>query len=294
MMVKFARKDLALGLRVRFWASRIAVVPLLAGLLVGSAAAASGKTAAKLEPEVTVAVAANFTGPAKKIAAAFEQKTGTRVVLSFGATGGLYAQISQGAPVDVFLAADLVRPQKALDEGLAQRGSLFTYALGELVLYAPGEDVGDGAAVLKAGLFNKLAVADPKAAPYGAAGLAALKALGLLGRLESKLVYGANVTQTLQYVVSGNAELGFVAASQVLNAKPGEVWRVPTDLYPAISQGAVVLAHAPHPIAAEAFAAFLKGPQARLIITQSGYKTAPDVAMAGDGARWPACSQWAY
>lgn len=247
-----------------------------------------------LESEVNVLVAANFTGPAKQIAKAFEEKTGVKVKLSFGATGGLFAQISQGAPADVFLAADMVRPEKAVTEGLAKKDSLFTYALGQLVLYGPGLTVEEGKQTLRAGNFDKLAVADPKAAPYGAAGIATLKALGLYEALAPKLIYGASVTQTLQYVVSGNAELGFVAASQVPDAKPGEVWVVPEDLYPPIEQGAVVLVHAPHPKAADAFAGFLKSPAVRLIITQSGYKTTVQTAMAGKGVRWPACSQWTY
>lgn len=233
--------------------------------------AASGANG--LENQVNVAVAANFTGPSKQIAKAFEEKTGVKVVLSFGATGGLFAQISQGAPTDVFLAADLARPQKAVAEGLALKDSLFTYALGKLVLYGPGQSFSDGVAVLKSAQFGKLAVADPKAAPYGAAALAALSSMGLLDGLSHKLIYGTSITQTLQYVVSGNAEYGFVAASQVPDAKKGEVWEVPDALYPPIEQGAVVLTHAPHPKAALAFAQFLKGPEACKVIKQSGYKT---------------------
>lgn len=239
---------------------------------------------------INVAVAANFTGPAKIIAKAFEAKTGDTVRLSFGATGGLFAQISQGAPFDIFLAADRARPEKAVEAGLAVKDSLFTYALGQLVLYAPGMAIADGPAVLKAQTFEKLAVANPKAAPYGAAGVAVLKALHLYEALRPKLVFGANVSQTLQFVQTGNAELGFVALSQVQGEAKANLWQVPTTLYPPIEQGAVLLQPGAGSDAASAFLAFLKSPEGHAMIRAAGYEVVPSKVAAVSKvavAAWP-------
>lgn len=215
-----------------------------------------------------VAVAANFTAVAEELEALFEARGEHQLALSFGATGQLYAQISQAAPFEVFLAADTVRPELAVSQGLAVEGSFFVYAEGQLALYAPGRDASGGAAVLD-GDFDKLAIADPVAAPYGAAAVQTLAALGLYEAIEPKLVMGENISQTLQFVESGNAELGFVAASQVMG-KAG-VWIVPSELHAPIEQGAVLLKAGVDNAAALAFLDFLRSDEAVAAIEAAGY-----------------------
>lgn len=223
--------------------------------------------------EVSVAVAANFTRPAEEIGAAFTAETGNSVTFSFGATGALYAQISQGAPFEVFLAADDTRPSLAVAEGFGVDGTVFTYAVGKVVLYAPGQDVTDGPAVLAANNFQHIAIANPKTAPYGAAALEVLGKLGLTEALASKVVTGENISQALQFVVSGNAELGFVALSQVIDTPASEVWRIPAEDYTPIAQDAVLLKTGESDPAAMAFVAFLKSDTAKAIIEKYGYET---------------------
>ena len=215
-----------------------------------------------------VAVAANFTAAAEELEALFEANGEHQLELSFGATGQLYAQISQAAPFDVFLAADTARPERAIAEGFGVDGSFFVYAEGQLALYAPGLDVSGDDAVLK-GDFEKLAIADPGAAPYGAAAVEALRALGLYGAIGPKLVMGENISQALQFVESGNAELGFVAASQVLDK--ADVWLVPADLHAPIAQGAVLLKQGADNAAARAFLDFLRSEEAVVVIEAAGY-----------------------
>jgi len=217
---------------------------------------------------LNAAVAANFTAVAEELAAMFGKETGDEVVLSFGSTGQLYAQISQGAPFDVFLAADDERPGIAIRQGLAVEGTDFTYAVGRLVLYSPSLDVTAGEAAL-GGDFDKLAIADPQAAPYGAAAVETLEALDLYDALRPKLVTGENISQTLQFVESGNAELGFVAMSQVIGKT--YQWQVPAELYSPIRQDAVLLAHGTQNAAARAFLDFLRSPQAVAVIEAAGY-----------------------
>lgn len=217
---------------------------------------------------VNVAVAANFTTVAEELAAAFTAETGHDVALSFGATGGLYTQITQAAPFGVFLAADTARPERAIAEGHGVADSFFVYAQGRLALYGPGRDLGDGEAALRAD-FSQIAIADPQAAPYGKAAVETLAALGLSETLEPKVVWGENISQTLQFVESGNAELGFVAASQVLG-KPDQ-WLVPEALHEPIAQGAVLLKQGKDNPAAIAFVDFLKSETAVALIQASGY-----------------------
>lgn len=225
--------------------------------------------------EVRVAVAANFTTAMKRIAARFEASTGERVVSSFGSTGTLYAQICNGAPFDVFLAADKRRPRLLEENGDAVAGTRFTYAVGRLVLWSarPGY-VDDAGQVLKAGSFAHLAMANPKTAPYGAAAEQVLKDMGLWQRLQPRLVQGSNVAQTEQFVATGNAELGFVALAQVKGAADGasgSEWLVPHTLYRPIEQQAVLLKRGRHNAGARAFIAYLKGAQARSVIEKLGY-----------------------
>lgn len=242
-----------------------AALALAVGVLVPQA------SNAQVGGEVKAAVAANFTEPAKEIGAAFEKATGHRLALSFGATGQFYAQITQGAPFDVLISADKATPAKAIGEGYAVAGTAFTYAVGKLVLFSRSLDVSAGEAVLRGGKFTRIAVANPATAPYGAAAIEALKALGVHDTLLPRIVQGNNIAQTFQFVDTGNAELGFVALSQVIFLKQGSRWIVPANLYTPIAQDGVLLKVGADNDAAKAFLAFLKGPQARAVIENYGY-----------------------
>jgi molybdate transport system substrate-binding protein len=245
--------------------------PLLAAVLAAAMSLSTG--AAALAAEAKVAVAANFTEPAKAIAARFETTTGHKVVLSFGSSGQFYTQIANGAPYDVFLSADSERPAKAEADGLAVPGTRFTYATGRLVLFSktPGLVDAKGAVLAKGG-FDKLAIADPKAAPYGQAAVETLTKLKLYDQLKSKIVTGASITQAYQYVQTGAAELGFVALSQVIDETGGSRWLVPAADHSAIDQQAVLLKTGADNEAAKAFLRFLKGKEARAIIKRYGYE----------------------
>lgn len=226
--------------------------------------------------QVQVAVAANFTEPMKKIAADFEKATGHKAQLSFGSTGKFYAQIKAGAPFEVLVAADDETPLKLEKEEAAVAGSHFTYAIGKLVLWSSKEGVvDDKGEVLKKGDFEHLALANPKLAPYGAAGMETLKALGLEAAVGPKIVQGENIAQTYQFVSTGNAALGFVALSQVIGEsgkiKSGSAWIVPEKYYTTIRQDAVLLAKGKDNVAAQALMKFLKGEGARAIIRGYGY-----------------------
>lgn len=223
--------------------------------------------------EVKVAVAANFAEPAKEIARRFEARTGHDATLSFGSSGQFYAQIANGAPFEVFLSADRERPEKAEAAGLAVGGSRFTYAVGRLVLYSRTSGLVDPkGAVLKTGRFRKLAIADPRTAPYGAAAVETMRELGVYEAVRPKLVQGSSVTQAYQFVGAGAAELGFVALSQVAGVKGGSRWIVPAAAHAPIDQQAVLLKTGADSAAARAFLAFLKGPEARAIIRKRGYE----------------------
>lgn len=225
--------------------------------------------------EVHVAVAANFSAPMQKIAAAFEQDTGHKATLSFGATGKFYAQIKNGAPFQVLLAADQETPQRLEAEGLSVKGSRFTYAVGTLVLWSKQATlVDDKGEVLRKGGFERIALADPKLAPYGAAAVETLKRLGLLTTLQPKFVQGENIAQTYQFVATENAALGFVALSQVfsegrLNA--GSAWIVPADLHAPLQQDALILAAGKDNAAAAALMQYLRGDKARAVMRAYGY-----------------------
>ena len=225
--------------------------------------------------DVQVAVAANFAAPMQKIAAQFEKDSGHKLVLSSGATGKFYAQIRNGAPFEVLLAADDATPVKLEKEGYAVAGSRFTYAIGRLVLWSAKADVVDGKGeVLKKGPFTHLSIANPKLAPYGAAAAQTLKALGLLDAVQPKFVQAENITQAFQFIASGNAELGFVALSQVYEdgkLKSGSAWIVPANLHQPIRQDAVLLEKGRTRPAAQALLRFLKSDQAKNLIRQVGY-----------------------
>ena len=225
--------------------------------------------------EVQVAVAANFTAPMQKIAADFARDTGHKAVLAFGATGKFYAQIANGAPFEVLLAADDETPARLEKELLAAPNSRFTYAIGKLVLWSVKEGYVDAKGeILKKGDFKHLALANPKAAPYGAAAMETLTKLGLLTALQPRFVQGENIAQTHQFVATGNAELGFVALSQVFKddkLSGGSAWIVPANLHQPIRQDAVILAKGLHNPAAKALLDYLKGDKAKAIIKSYGY-----------------------
>jgi molybdate transport system substrate-binding protein len=225
--------------------------------------------------DVQLAVAANFSAPIPAIARGFEEATGHRLVTAYGATGQLYAQIKNGAPFEVFLAADELTPAKLESEGEAVAGSRFTYAIGALALWSAQVGYVDlRGAVLKANKFQHLAIANPKTAPYGLAAAQVLAKLGLSQAVAPKLVEGQSIAQTVQFVASGNAELGFVALSQVYKdglLTSGSAWRVPAELHTPIRQDAVILKKGEHNPAAMALVEYLKSEKVAAIITSYGY-----------------------
>ena len=226
--------------------------------------------------EVQVAVAANFTAPMQKIADAFAQDTGHKAVLAFGATGKFYAQITNGAPFEVLLAADDETPARLEAEKQAVPGTRFTYATGKLVLWSAKEGYVDGQGkVLQDGRFAHLSIANPKAAPYGAAAVETLTKLDLYQRLRPRIVQGENIAQAHQFVSTGNAELGFVALSQVSRDgrfTSGSGWIVPESMHGPIRQDAVILLKGAANPAARALADYLRSDKARGIIRSYGYE----------------------
>jgi len=237
---------------------------------------ASLATVSAFAAEVQVAVAANFTAPVQVIAAQFEKDTGNKVLASFGATGQFYAQIKNGAPFEVFLAADDTTPAKLESEGQIVAGSRFTYAIGALALWSATDGYVDANGdVLKRNEFKHIAIANPKTAPYGLAATQVLDKLGLTQTLAPKIVEGQNISQAQQFVATGNAELGFVALSQIYkNGKvtSGSAWLVPESLHDPIRQDAVILSKGADNPAARAFIDYLKGPKAAEVIQAFGYK----------------------
>lgn len=224
---------------------------------------------------VHVAVAANFSAPLKAIASAFELDTRHQVLTSSGATGKLFAQVTSGARFDVFLSADEVAITRLEQSGHAVTGTRFTYATGRLALWSALASAVDGdGAVLKTGAFSKIAIASPKSAPYGRAAIETLTRLGLLDSLAPKFVTGESIGQTYSFVATGNAPLGFVALSQVMEngrLKGGSVWLVPANLHHALRQDAALLAHGKTNAAAVAFLQFLKTDKAIAIMRSFGY-----------------------
>lgn len=245
--------------------NRKIIAALLLTLGVGSAQA----------DQVTVAVAANFTDATKAIVPEFEKATGHTARISYGSTGKLYAQIENGAPFDVFLAADVRRPKLLEEKGAAVEGTRFTYARGQLVLWTPGDFAGDSLeAVLRKQDFRRLAIANPKTAPYGFAAKQVMENLGVFGALEPMLVRGDSIAQTFQFVATRNADLGFVALSQVKalpDANRGSALPVSAEMYSPIDQQAVLIKRGESNPAALAWLDFLKGDTARKIIEGFGY-----------------------
>lgn len=251
---------------MRKCASRLALTTLFAFMSVNSAWA----------DDVQVAVAANFTAPIQAIAKDFEKDTGHKLVAAFGATGQFYAQIKNGAPFEVFLAADDTTPAKLESEGDTVKGSRFTYAVGTLALWSAKSDYVDAKGdVLKANQYQHLSIANPKAAPYGLAATQVLAKLGLTDATKAKIVEGQNITQAYQFVSTGNAELGFVALSQIYQdgkVTNGSAWIVPAELHDPIRQDAVILNKGKDNPAAKALVEYLKGPKAAAVIKSYGYE----------------------
>jgi molybdate transport system substrate-binding protein len=219
--------------------------------------------------EVKVAVAANFTAAMKEIVRGFEQSSGHKALISYGSTGKLYAQILHDAPFEVFLAADQERPRLLQQQRLADRR--FTYAIGKLALWSSNRQQEVSAEALKKNDFTRLALTNPKTAPYGAAAVSVLQRLGLYETLKPKLVQGDNVTQTYQFVTTGSAQMGFVALAQVALDDSGNSWEIPPELYEPIRQDAVLLPKGKENSAAIAFLEYLNSEAAREIIRRYGY-----------------------
>ncbi|WP_426620103.1 molybdate ABC transporter substrate-binding protein [Pseudomonas rustica] len=250
-------------------ASRFApncLAALLATFAIGAAQA----------DEVQVAVAANFTAPIQAIAADFEKDTGHKLVAAYGATGQFYTQIKNGAPFEVFLSADDTTPEKLEKEGDTVKGSRFTYAIGTLALWSAKEGYVDGKGdVLKKNEYQHLSIANPKAAPYGLAATQVLEKLKLTEATKAKIVEGQNITQAYQFVSTGNAELGFVALSQIYKdgkVSSGSAWIVPASMHDPIKQDAVILNKGKDNAAAKALVEYLKGPKASAVIKSYGYQ----------------------
>ncbi len=252
---------------MRLYFKKFKKIQLLAATLLLSVNSFAG--------EVQVAVAANFAEPIKAIAAVLEKTTGHKLQATLGATGKFYAQIQNGAPFDVFLSADRKTPELLEKKGLAQLGSRFTYATGKLVLWSADANLVDAKGdILKRGQFRKIAYATPKLAPYGSAAEQVVDKLGLTSALAPKLVQGESIGQTFNFVQTGNAELGFVAMSQVLEGgklKNGSMWVIPQTLYAPIQQDAVVLKRAANNDAAQALVKLLKSPNIKDLIRSYGY-----------------------
>lgn len=241
----------------------------LIGLLIGLTL-----TGQALAGQAGIAVAANFTDATRDIVPLFEKATGHKLKVSFGSTGKLYAQIEHGAPFEVFLAADEKRPTKAENEGLAVKGTRYTYAKGTLALWSVTPKLfSDGEAYLKKGDFKRASMANPKTAPYGLAAKQVMEHLGLWGKFKSRMVRGDSIAQTFQFAATANAQVGFVALSQVRGWKgdEGSLWLIPEGYYEPIAQQAVLLKKGEANEAAKAFLEFLKGPEARKVITAYGY-----------------------
>lgn len=242
------------------------VISLLGTLLVTHVHAA----------EVKVAVAANFAKTLEEITVQFEKDTGHKVLATPGATGKFYAQIVNGAPFEVFISADDETPRKLAKEAKAIAETQFTYAIGTLALWSPDTNLVDqGGGVLKTDKFKFIAIANAKVAPYGQAAVQTMLKLGLLTKLEPRVVQGENIAQTYQFVTSGNAQLGFVALSQITEngkVKSGSAWIVPQEFHDQIKQDAILLNNGKDSIAAKALLDYLKSDKAKKIIASYGYK----------------------
>lgn len=232
-------------------------------------------TTSAFAEQVLVAVAANFVPPFRELAVEFERSTGHHLKVAAGSTGNFYSQIKNGAPFDVFFSADMERPKLLEDEGLGVKDTRFTYAIGRLALWSPNADLVKGEETVRSGQFKRLAMANPKTAPYGLAAMQAMQKLEVWEKVQPKIVMGENLGQTMGFIQSGNAELGFVALSQVMDPKikgQGSRWDVPNHLHEPIKQDVIVLTKGKDNQAAKALMEFIGGPQAKKIIERYGYE----------------------
>lgn len=228
--------------------------------------------------EIAVAAAADLSYALRDLARRFQQKTGNKVALSFSASGNIYSQIQNGAPFDLFFSADADYPRKLATAGLIDSASLRTYAVGHLALWAP-KDSGLDPQKLKIDLLlkrdvTKIAIANPEHAPYGRAAMAALEHYGLRDRVASKLVLGENISQTAQFVQSGNAQAGLIALSLAVSPamkNGGNYWELPSDTYPEIRQAAGILSSSKHKQTARAFLDFVASPEGTAVLRQYGF-----------------------
>lgn len=250
---------------------------VLAGILGGAVALLSSAVA--LAETATIAVAANFTKTIEMVGEQFEKESGHKLKFSFGPTGKLYAQVKNGAPFDAFFGADERRPLKTIEDGSGIKSSYFVYAQGQIALYSAKYPVAKQPLdVLQKAEFKHLAIANPRTAPYGERAQAFLKSKGLYDGVKSKLVNGESIAHAFQYVATGNAPIGFVALSQIVDPqspiyKKGEYWIVPQTEYKPIKQGAVILQRGKDNAAVNAFFDYLKTPKALEIIHAYGYST---------------------
>jgi molybdate transport system substrate-binding protein len=251
---------------------QIALLSLLAFSLAAIGRAADA-------PPLTIAAAADLQFAMKDLGAEFTRRTGRPVRLSFGSSGNFTAQIEQGAPFDLFLSADTGYPERILREGAAEPDSFYRYATGRLVLYVPGDSPLDlnarGLGALLDPSVKRIAIANPRTAPYGRAAVAALEHFGLAQKLAAKLVYGENISQAAQFVASGNAQAGILALALVVAPSMrgrGRFWEIPAGTYPALEQAAVIPKGARHKDAARAFLAFLRTKQAQEILRRYGFE----------------------
>lgn len=228
-----------------------------------------------LAEQALVAVAANFIPPFREIAKEFEKTTGHHLQVAAGSSGNFYSQIKNGAPFDVFFSADMERPKLLEDEGLGVKDTRFSYAIGRLVLWSPNADLVKGEETLRSKKFKRLAIANPKTAPYGLAAMQAMQKLELWEGLQPHIVMGESLGQTMGFIESGNTQLGFVALSQVLDPKikgKGSRWEVPNNLHEPIKQDVILLIKGKDNAAAKALMDFIGSPQAGAIITRYGYE----------------------
>ncbi len=225
--------------------------------------------------QMLVAVAANFIPPFRELAIEFEKSTGHQLKVAGGSSGNFYTQIKNGAPFDVFFSADNERPRKLEEEGLGVKDTRFTYAIGRLVLWSSNAGLIKGEETVRSKNFKRLAIANPKTAPYGVAAMQALQKLELWESLQPQIVMGESIGQTMGFIESGNAQLGFVALSQIMDPKikgKGSHWPVPTDLHEPIQQDVILLTKGKDNAGAKALLEFIGGPQAKAIIERYGYE----------------------
>ena len=228
-----------------------------------------------LAEQALVAVAANFVPPFREIALEFEKTTTHRLQVSGGSSGNFYSQIKNGAPFDVFFSADMERPKLLEDEGVGVKDTRFTYAIGRLVLWSSNADLIKGEETLRSKKFKRLAIANPKTAPYGVAAMQTLQKLELWESVQPQIVMGESIGQTMGFIESGNAQLGFVALSQTLDSKiqgQGSLWDVPGNLHDPIKQDVILLAKGRDNPAAKALMEFIRGSEAKTIIERYGYE----------------------